>query len=523
MTDRTSRAPRAKRLAAPLLGATAAILLVVVAGCPNHQPAKPAGSGTGAQPSTTSGGTAYVTDKPFDPIAENGPIFEGWTKPKLTLVFTGEQHGYFEPCGCTGPGKQKGGMSRRYSFLEKLRADGWNPVPIDLGGLSRAYGQPVEVKLQTSVDALAAMKYQAIGLGGEDLRFPADFLLSTAGDETFISANVVVLGNESRFRVIEAAGEKIGVTSVVAGRYRDELADTIDPGIVIEDPVEALEKVVPQLREAGAQRLVLLAYAPREVAEELAKKFPDFEYVVAAGGPDVPPSKPIEIPGSKTQLLQVGQKGMYAVAIGLYDGAPAKYQSVPLDSRFPDSPEMHNKMVEYQDQLKALGWPGLNLSPSLHSRAKSADDPDAQFVGADACGKCHTKAFAVWSKSKHAHATQTLIELDPPRQFDPECISCHATGWNPESYSPYMSGFTDISETPHLSGNSCENCHGPGSGHVNAEKERDPKRRLEMRTRMRLNLGVADQQVCRQCHDHDNSPNFDFSTYWEKIKHPGKN
>src|SRR5262245_38050550 len=111
MTDRISTTPLSKRLAAPFLGATAAILLAVVAGCPDNKPATPStGSGTGAQQSNAAGGTPYVAEKPFDPIAENGPIFQDWTKPKLTLVFTGEQHGYFEPCGCTGPGKQKGGM-----------------------------------------------------------------------------------------------------------------------------------------------------------------------------------------------------------------------------------------------------------------------------------------------------------------------------------------------------------------------------------------------------------------------------
>jgi hypothetical protein len=524
MTDRNFAGLRPRRRASLAVCAFGAGLLAVVAGCPSSNTnSAPAGPGT---TKTVPGATAnggYGEQKPADPATEREPIFVDWAKPKLTLVFTGDQHGYFEPCGCAGPGFQKGGMSRRHTFLKQLAADGWNPVAIDSGGLSRRYGQQAEIKLQTSIDALKAMNYQAIGLAGDDLRFPADFLLSaTAGDETFVSANVVVLGNESRFRVIEAGGMKIGVTSVLAGKPMEELQATIDPGITIEDPVEALKNVVAQMKEAGVDQMVLLAYAEPDAARALAKQFPEFQYVAPSRGADEPPREPLDIPDSKAKLIQVGQKGMFAIVVGLYDDAPPRFEKVPLDARFEDSPEMKQLMVGYQDQLKSLGWEGLGVTASLHPRAKSSDDTNAKFVGAEACGKCHTQAYATWKGSKHSHATETLIKAIPPRQFDPECIACHATGWDAEHYAPFIGGFTSMEATPQLAGNGCENCHGPGGGHVAAEEARDPKQRAEMRTLMKLNLAVAEQQTCRQCHDRDNSPLFDFKTYWEKVKHTGK-
>src|SRR5215218_8070678 len=30
----------------------------------------------------------------FDPVKANGPVFEGWTKPKLAIVISGHQDGY---------------------------------------------------------------------------------------------------------------------------------------------------------------------------------------------------------------------------------------------------------------------------------------------------------------------------------------------------------------------------------------------------------------------------------------------
>ena len=52
------------------------------------------------------------------------------------------------------------------------------------------------------------------------------------------------------------------------------------------------------------------------------------------------------------------------------------------------------------------------------------------------------------------------------RNFDPECVVCHSVGFE------YQSGFVDEKKTPLLKHVGCENCHGPGSGHVDAPKNK---------------------------------------------------
>ena len=136
--------------------------------------------------------------------------------------------------------------------------------------------------------------------------------------------------------------------------------------------------------------------------------------------------------------------------------------------RFADSPEMLKLLADYQEQLKELG-PGwaLEIKPQPHASGR-------KFVGSETCGQCHTKAMAKWSSTKHAHATDSLVT--PPnsrgsiaRHFDPECLSCHVTGWEPQRYFPYDSGYLSLDKTPLLTHSGCENCHGPGSAHVAAE------------------------------------------------------
>ncbi len=38
---------------------------------------------------------------------EKPKLFVGWEQPKVALVISGHQHGYVEPCGCTGVGESK--------------------------------------------------------------------------------------------------------------------------------------------------------------------------------------------------------------------------------------------------------------------------------------------------------------------------------------------------------------------------------------------------------------------------------
>lgn len=465
-------------------------------------------------------------------------LFEGWPKPKLALVLTGEQLGYIEPCGCAGLENQKGGLRRRHTFLQTLAAKGWPVVALDNGGLISRFGVQTEIKYETTALGLKAMGYAAIGFGEADLKLPAGRLLSVAGSDPsqppeaqanpFISANAGLFGLDSGFlhgyRVIEAGGMRLGVTAVIGDQAQRAINN---PDIELAPAGKALTKVMPELKKSGCDYLVLLAHATVKESEDLAKKFPDFDVVVTAGGNDEPPNESQTVEGGKSLLVQVGHKGMYAIVLGLFEDAKHKvrYERVPLDDRFSDSSDMDRLLEDYQQQLEALGWSDLGIEALRHPRATSAKDIAGTFIGSKACADCHEDAFAIWEKTPHAHATETLAGLKPPRQFDPECISCHATGWNFQEFVPYQSGYESLKKTPLLAGNGCENCHGPGAAHVAAEEDAgtDEKARQSLREAMELSFDEARDKLCISCHDLDNDPNYKPEAfdehYWPAIKH----
>ena len=470
-------------------------------------------------------------------------IWQDWPVPELALLVTGEQHGFFEPCGCTA--NQMGGMARRADLREKLTAAGWKVRGVDLGGLSRRTVRQAEIKFETTARALRDLGYVAVGLGPEELRLKPEFLLTqdidgdAADAMKFVSCNLVFydspdLGTPVPSRVLVVGGRRLGITSVMGEAIVSEvIPEGANTGITWSDPDKAIEKVLDQFAAQDVDFRVLLSQSLPAESRRLAEKFPQFDVVVTADGfSDPDPRSSPEIIGD-TLFLQVGHKGKYVGVLGIYsqDTDPSvRFQLIPLERReFADNAKMIDHMHDYQDRLKyeeVVLTDGVAMHPS-----------GATFVGAERCGECHTTAFDTWQSTPHAHAFQSL---DPafrhegyerlngvPRIYDPECLSCHVTGWDPQEYIRFGTGFLNeefarSEEEPGmqqlLAGNQCENCHGPGSRHVVLIKGGGD---VELaRQQVRVTLEEV-KSICYRCHDADNSPDFDFDEYWPDVEHYG--
>lgn len=454
--------------------------------------------------------------------------WSSWPDPQAVLFVTGNQHGYIEPCGCTGLENQKGGMARRFTLMKQVSERGWPLVPLDAGNQVRRTGRQAEVKFQTAATGLAEMNYQAIGFGPDDLRLGVGELIAVAASDDpsvgrFVSANVVLIDPSlmAQFKVIESGGRRIGVTSVLDPK---SLESAPNADIQVGAVNETLTTAIAEIRKQRADFNVLMFYGDEEAAAEAVKAVPGFDLVVVGGGYGEPTYQAQSIEGSQTKMIVTGNKGMYAGMVGIYPDGEMRYARVALTHEFGDAPEMRRLMASYQEQLQSLGLEGLGLKPVAHPTGE-------KFVGTKVCGECHKTAMEIWENSSHALATEHIVNPgergDVPRHFDPECISCHVTGWNPQNYYPYDSGYLSLEASSHLTGNGCENCHGPGASHVAAEREGSTvseAQREALRLAMQLPLESAKER-CMECHDLDNSPDFHkegaFEDYWAEIEHYG--
>lgn len=483
----------------------------------------PASAAPAAQAGNSAGGHKPASEPPVQEV-----LFEGWPEPQYVLFITGQQQGYIEPCGCSGLTNQKGGLVRRHTLKQQLVDRGWDVVLLDVGNQVRRFGRQPEIMFQMTVEGMKQMGYGAIGLGPDDLRLSAGELLALTvsegeNDSPFVCANTAIIDPSltPKYRILEAAGRKIGVTAVLGDQ---EQAKVTSDEIIKQSPVDALNEVWPALKEADCDVYVLLAHTSIDDSIKLAQQFPHFDVVVTAGGVGEPTFEAPQIPGTKSILVQVGTKAMHVGVVGVFedseDSPRLRYQRVPLDARFPDSRPMLDLLASYQEQLKVAGLEGLGVKPIPHPSG-------LKYVGSDSCKDCHEEEFDIWDDTPHSWALDSLVEpgerSEIPRHFDPECLSCHVVGWNPQKYFPYVSGYLGLDETPLMYDVGCENCHGPGSAHNDAEALSKDEALLEkLRVQMRLPLEEAEKK-CMECHDLDNSPDFHvpgaFEEYWEQIEH----
>jgi hypothetical protein len=545
------------------------LVIGLVAGCPSGcsdsaptanvdsgktaAPAANVESGKTAAPAKNadaSGTAAPAEKKPVKQVAFGPkPILDGWEKPAFAIVLSGEQHGYMEPCGCSLT--QSGGLSRRADCFKQITKDkGWPLTALDLGGLVKKDNEQNKLKFEVMFAALNELGYKAMGVGTEELQLehltPGFLLTQSAPLNDGKSLSLVNTNVEFTLfkdagatpavatRIVTIAGHKFGVTSIFGKGLKTLLFGAApDPQITVKDPEAALPAAIAALKKENPEFLVLLAHAERDEAVALAKKFPEFQLVVTSG-PEDGNDTPQHI--GQTLLAEVGIKGKHIAIVGYYPDnktAPFRFELVDLDKeRFKDTPAMLDHMRDYQKRLEA------NFATVMNDLPKSPAPGGDKFAGVENCKDCHTKAYAVWKDTDHAHAFETLITgragtKNPiSRIHDPECICCHTTGWDTQQVFRYDSGFYSAEKTPHLKGQQCENCHGPAAHHTELETQwkKDAKSVKKddldaARHKLHLTLAEAQKTLCYRCHDLENDPKYTskvFPEYWEKIAHPGK-
>jgi len=279
---------------------------------------------------------------------------------------------------------------------------------------------------------------------------------------------------------------------------------------------------------------------PYTEAMGCASAYPQFPILVSLTDEDEPPSRPTTVKtrtGSESLVVSMGRKGKFIGVIGVYrTGKPAQpftfaYERVELTEDFLTTKENEKAhpitelMEEYARELKTKKYlenhgrvrHSLQVMPKVPGLTR---DVEVTYVGSDKCKSCHKEAYAIWKKTPHSHAYQTLVKAEKPsnRQFDPECIVCHTVGFG------VVSGFVSEVKTAHLKDVGCESCHGPASAHVSNPNDADWQKRINpWRHLPKGKREDAMDQMCQKCHDIDNDVTWTgggFARKWPKIAHP---
>ena len=419
----------------------------------------------------------------------------------IHVVFTGEENGYLEPCGCSE--KQLGGFPKRHTLIKHLREKDEDLILLSLGDIIGKVGRQDEIKMETALEALDQMGYAAHNIGEKDLDMGTDLLgyISQISNVDFISSNIDSTSQalETKHYVIKEIKTKdttlkVGIMGIVSpGLVENDYQD-----VEVMDPVLSLKPLLNNLHDK-TDILILLSHAEMEESVEIAEACPELDLVISGHLVDRPDLYLEKV--NHTYIIPVGEKGKYVGEITLLprrkqtgeDGGFSHFSSAieitPLDERFADSSDIAMLLQIYQQRL---------ADEELLAQVFKSDLPsNLTFIASDDCAVCHNKIFKHWEGTGHASAYETLVKAE--HEYDPECVECHVIGLN------YFTGFETIESTPELKGVGCESCHGAGSDH----KETQSK-----------GYGRVSVENCEICHNDEHSPNFEFNDYWQKIKHP---
>ncbi len=361
-----------------------------------------------------------------------------------------------------------------------------------MGRRNRNDQHQTEFLLEVSGD----LGIDAIGLGEKDLNYGLEFLYRVAREYNlpFTNANVRKVSSGElilpEYLIVERNGIRFGIVSVLDSVQKIITMTNNDPGLEIQDPVPVLRELLPRVRKE-ADTIILLGHLGDQTTEVIIKEVRGIDICVVGHTFKNLKSESIV---SDTILLSCAYEGRYIGRANIFvEKSNGMVMAVDvtvtsLDEAIEDNTEMLARVEDYKVSLEEFKEAKRAAYPRSYGSEKE------NFLGERACKACHEESWEAYANSAHRKAFNTI--RNKGQNFEPECIVCHTTGYQ------YQNGYSDQSPYNKLANVQCEACHGYGTEHA-----RDGK------------WAAQAKDSCVICHDKENSPEFDYATYWEKIKH----
>ena len=411
----------------------------------------------------------------------------------ITILYTGNTQSYLEPCGCY-PG-QSGGIARRATLVEQIRAQDKSTLLVDAGGIFAGTNRLDQLRGKANMEAMKAIAYDAILLSPTELQFGEHFLgeITTELQLPFISTNDPPLWQNDEFvqpRITRNLEENEFL--ILGASYL--------PNQSLPHLIEHLKQQISG--QLSDRRAVILLSALDEVDNrQIANQLKEIDLVISMK--PKPRGKQYEII-EKTVIAYCTPQGETLGKIDLKlnergEVTDYRIQELYMDETVSDQPTVRSILQIFYDKiaadeaLQALGKP-LFPNESLEK------DNENYYVGSGSCSGCHQSEFKQWQSSRHAFAFNTLLKAQ--KHFHPDCVSCHVVGFG------YESGYGIQEDQDHFRNVGCETCHGPGGKHM-AKPSRENIR------------GEVQKSICMECHNEKHSPGFEnrYEVALPKVDH----
>ena len=407
---------------------------------------------------------------------------------ELFLVFSINNVGYIDVCGCKRKKVRQGSLTRRAAYIHQARYHHDNLVLLDGGntlfgpdaGKKKDFEkQQLIDKAKVIIESYNRMGYQAMVVGHHDITLGLTQLREFEALATFplLSANLVYADDRSPVfgatTIIDAGELKIGVLAITIDTIPTYYLERANPErpLALENALETARKWVPQLREQ-CDIVVLLSANPADVNSAIATEVAGIDIIVdpfiELGNhklwvDDADSVKTVgetilvrtDAQGARLGTLDINwlAEGRPMVSLS-YDSTPPEgrstywYERVSIEPHLLEDPEIVLLMDAFK---RGAGFVPPGKLPELSQKDN--------YLTATTCSVCHVEQTEFWSKTKHAIAFASLEANND--QWRQDCIACHVLG--------YGQAFIDPADAEPYKNVQCENCHG-----LNPNHPRDP-------------------------------------------------
>ncbi len=396
-----------------------------------------------------------------------GLIFWGgaaWAGPQVFV--TGDYRGEIKPCGCSKEG-DLGGIERGSSFL---KTKGPQDIWVDLGNFSAKATEQGQLKTRLLYDYFRQRKLFAALPG------PLEFQKGVDGLRRFPLPYLIT--NQQRPFPVGARNKQGGGLSWYGYLSPSLLSKGTHQTVWLSD----VQNFLAKLGKEKTPKALLFRGPKTELRAILAQA--KFQLVLVGNQAQSEEEQVLRFTLGGRRFLKPPLKGQGVLV--LKDVSDHQGQVHWLKADTPNDKVWEKKFQAYNQAVEKIFFAEMEGSQKKGKRV---------YKGAEGCISCHKRQGKVWRATRHAKAFDSLKSVG--KQFDPECIRCHAAGYQSR-------GFVSEEITPDLVGVQCENCHGFYRPHEKGWPEK----------REKLN-----RMLCKGCHTGSHSPKFKFSAYYPKIAH----
>lgn len=324
------------------------------------------------------------------------------------------------------------GLAKTATLIKNARTENSNTLLFDNGDAIQgtplgSYKQSVD-KLEDgeehpSVTAMELLKYDGATFGNHEFNYGLDYLDEVTDDANFpyVNANVrdgatgklayepyVLIEKE----VVDSKGKKstiqVGVTGIVPPQILKWDKSHLEGKVKVDDSVQAVEAIVPEMKKAGADVIVVLSHSglgdmKHEVGEEdvtyLLTKVKDVDAIITGHAHQVFPG---EVDESLTNV---------DVENGTINGVP-----VVMPGKFGS----HLGVIDLDLVKKGNDWEVKQSKAEVRTIAKEATDVDKTIV--DAVKQAHEGTIkyvrqAVGTTTADIHSYFSQVQDDPSIQI----------------------------------------------------------------------------------------------------------